>query len=91
MTDKELLEWAAKAVGIPLDAGTTRITGTMQTWRPLTEDGDAFRLGVALDLLNDPRVISDVNVMTFMQNMPKLEATRRAITRVAAGIGRASQ
>lgn len=49
--DMGLTRLAAKAAGIELEPGTTRIAGTMQTWRPLTDDGDAQRLAVKLYLL----------------------------------------
>ncbi len=41
MTDKELLELAAKAAGIK---------GKAIYWNPLTDDGDAFRLAVKLHI-----------------------------------------
>lgn len=59
MTDRELLERAAKAAGVVLDkshhdgfdvlgnAVTDWHNGTK--WNPLTDDGDAFRLGIAMD------------------------------------------
>jgi hypothetical protein len=54
MTDKELLEYAAKAAGIELwheDVFTNGLTqkvsenGILQ-WNPLTDDGDALRLAI---------------------------------------------
>lgn len=41
MTDKELIELAAKVVGA--EAG--------KDWNPLADDGDAFRLAVNLNIL----------------------------------------
>ena len=58
MTDKEMLEYAAKAAGIELwheDVFTNGLTqkvsenGILQ-WNPLTDDGDALRLAVKLRL-----------------------------------------
>ena len=62
MTDKELLELAAKAAGIGLCknfviAGkVAKIKDTEDLWAPLTDDGDALRLAVKLnlDILQDP-------------------------------------
>ena len=59
MTDKELLELAAKAAGIELlfeemkDGGTYyyyKIPGDTQGWNPLNSDSDALRLAVKLGL-----------------------------------------
>ena len=61
MTDRELLELAAKAVGIELigfvDVGGWadcaaewgHQTKDFDRWNPLTDDGDALRLAVKLD------------------------------------------
>lgn len=59
MTDRELLELAAKAAGIvlnfPQDYGgadflsPTNVDG-WKIWNPLTDDGDALRLAVVLGL-----------------------------------------
>ena len=61
MSDRELLELAAKAAGIDFDA--VRLTRQMRTsayipppeddrefWNPLADDGDALRLAVKLRL-----------------------------------------
>lgn len=63
MTDRELIELAAKAAGIELDWNIPpnsrtpwRMTGTKGTddygpasgWNPITDDGDALRLAVKL-------------------------------------------
>lgn len=63
MTDKQLLELAAKAAGIELDWNIPpnsktpwEVTGTQgsddygsaREWNPLTDDGDALRLAVRL-------------------------------------------
>ena len=55
MTDRELIELAAKAAGIELrwhPDGTAyasnRAPGYWAVWNPLTDDGDALRLAVKL-------------------------------------------
>lgn len=91
MTDRELLEAAAKAAGINFawinndGAREARKPGVMQPyvrWNPLTDDGDAFRLAVglrmAVDCDDDP------------ENSDRCAAIRRAIVRAAAEIGRAA-
>jgi hypothetical protein len=96
-TDKELLELAAKAAGLTWSKskdithdGLWIIKPSVQTyWNPLTDDGDALRLAVKLNLLSDPRFIHERDVLMFTQGIEKLEATRRAIVRAAAEIGRA--
>jgi hypothetical protein len=115
-TDKELLELAAKAAGIELrpmeiknvDEPGMRFIGYItnaQQWprgwfNPLTDDGDALRLAVQLDLtINSasigtmatlPTPIGDCagHIEMIDEIDDKLVATRRAITRAAAEIGR---
>ena len=102
MTDKELLELAAKAAGYAICLDGDRqpyIKGVY--WNPLTDDGDALRLAVKLniDLLFDndpdgPIVYTDVSwepsipFMIEVLGKDPYAATRRAIVRVAAEIGR---
>lgn len=59
MTDRELLELAAKAAGIPEDDAPcygedvgimVRIDGHALFWNPLERDGDALRLAVKLGM-----------------------------------------
>lgn len=55
MTDRELLEAAAKAAGIDLTGATwhgTIVFDAPRTpnWNPLTSDGDALRLAVSLGM-----------------------------------------
>ena len=53
MTDREMLELAAKAIGLELHwdgEGVAWKKWPSFKWNPLTDDGDAFRLAVALDL-----------------------------------------
>lgn len=109
MTDRELLELAAKAAGIKL---RPRLGGTVfehdigdnwwHVWNPRDNDGDAFRLAVKLGLVVDTlngRVIlaerlgrghrdwtyGDTEDEVFDDDF----ATRRAIVRAAAEIGKA--
>ncbi len=87
MTDKELLELAAKAAGMPvIDSGGLGLrissdgckAGYM--WNPLTDDGDALRLAVKLGL-----TISPTGNLDFVF---ACVSTRRAIVRAAAEIGK---
>jgi len=54
MTDRELLELAAKAAGLSaywVDAGlNTHTDACPHIWNPLTDDGDALRLAVKLGI-----------------------------------------
>ena len=55
-SDRELLEMAAKAAGIEC------VTPTMidhDQWNPLTDDGDALRLAVSLNLCVQPACSDD--------------------------------
>jgi hypothetical protein len=105
MTDKELLELAAKAAGITEPWSTNTLAAFQydaKHWNPLTDDGDALRLAVKLDL----DVCTDhndeewhVNVWAKQkgvlgqselrdENVDPYAATRRAIVRAAAEIGK---
>jgi hypothetical protein len=105
MTDRELLENAAKAAGNPI--GTSRAGGGLLMandlyWNPLQSDGDALRLAVRLGLLVDcDDVLKEVEAVLVMRDhdddyvriSEKYEtnpyaATRRAIVRAAAEIGK---
>lgn len=113
MSDRELLELAAKAAGIQGDwvtdygdgytwQGNTegflfeRTHGGLSVWNPLVDDGDALRLAVDLKIV--------VQVHTAMctarygdawvteppdRDNDRYTATRRAIVRAAAEIGKA--
>lgn len=115
MDDRELLELAAKAVGYegryifraggskgsgwPYDiVGFERVGGAM--WNPLTNDGDALRLAIALPSC----IVIDGEMKWCGVHMPgergkydfsegfegdPAAATRRAIVRAAAAIGEA--
>lgn len=100
-TDRELLELAAKAAGIQLDFSIrgdfppyyVNERGGHSSWNPLTDDGDALRLAVALGLVVDcsrpsaalPFTRHDYSLSEGGNNAA---ATRRAIVRAAAEIGR---
>lgn len=67
-------------------------------WNPLAKDGQALRLAVKLNLLRgyiyDDEVSlapSEYGIIEPVVNGDPYAATRRAITRAAAEIGRASQ
>lgn len=108
MTDREMLELAAKAAGLSLDSddngNPVRVEwfrGHLRNeyeWNPLTDDGDALRLAVKLQLSAD--FFDDFIRVGFTPNdndsdqvaEPSIPdpyaATRRAIVRAAAEIGR---
>ena len=109
MTDKELLEKAAKAAGYLLedddDEGFSWVVwdenNNPTDWNPLTDDGDALRLAVKLkmDIVHDfDRVMAvygdgDATLTTeYFYDLPtptdQYAATRRAIVRAAAEIGK---
>jgi hypothetical protein len=104
VTDYKLLEYAAKAAGIDgehsVNTSGSWVFKTPKTpnWNPLIDDGDALRLAVKLGILIDTSGGS-VNVQYIVQNSswPINEyefdniysATRRAIVRAAAEIGKA--
>ena len=108
MTDRELLEMAAKAVGyaaLPVEGWTVdsakgmRFVGPdnefVRYWNPLTDDGDALRLAVALNFgvtVDDPdvSVTSQAGKVVYQKSAPDpYAATRRTIVRAAAEIGKA--
>ena len=91
MNDKELLEYAAKAAGIEVEWSdiTECFWGDGDSWVPLDDDGDALRLAVKLELRvawYEGKVYVDYIVEQY-DNDP-YAATRRAIVRAAAEIGR---
>ncbi|MGX5662193.1 hypothetical protein [Diaphorobacter nitroreducens] len=103
-TDRELLKFAAKAAGRSLITGhpddQRGLFTTMGWWNPLTNDGDAFRLFVKLRLLVDvPGKHEDQHIAVISSGAHGgamehagddfVAATRRAIVRAAAQIGRA--
>lgn len=102
-TDRELLELAASAAGIELKWSTEpdlspRRADDWLIWNPLTDDGDALRLAVKLgltvevDLCYDATRVSETECELIAKHMhfdggPEA-ATRRAIVRAAAEIGK---
>lgn len=128
MTDRELLELAAKAAGYEIEGDADHLVaqpgryaggfsilndrGGSSLWNPLTDDGDALRLAVKLwmrvevndgsiviqfqqdDLGNTPEPLyeypqSDYDEFNRIVHVGHDAATRRAIVRAAAEIGRA--
>ena len=96
MTDIELLELAAKAAGIDVywDEEKTQsmlrqVCGARWTeWNPLTDDGDALRLEVKLNLLTTECVEDWKWCRDKTEHADVCASYRRAITRAAAEIGR---
>jgi hypothetical protein len=119
MSDKELLELAAKAAGMTIDThyidggasvweGERHHSDWIPDWNPLTDDGDALRLAVKLRMdvrLDDPNAATSGWTeyqdcaptrdgrgpwywKEFAPDGDPYAATRRAIVRAAAEIGR---
>ena len=100
MTDRELLEQAAKVAGYRINGSvsgglwiSTNKGRSWQEWNPLTDDGDALRLAVKLGMML--KVVSGYVVATVngescydQLNPDPYAATRRAIVRAAAEIGK---
>jgi len=106
MTDRELLELAAKAACYDVVYESTYLTFFRQNvpgrpiWNPLNDDGDALRLAVKLHLWvgqhpDDGVTVSDFygrsEVISEDYNKDSYADTRRAITRAAAEIGRGTK
>lgn len=97
MTDRELLELAAKAAGICGDYSqrANAIVNEDGYWMPLTDDGDALRLAVALRMdlnINDGECDAFVDEAFVMErNDDTGRAVRRAIVRAAAAIAQQEQ
>ena len=106
MTDRELLELAAKAAGIEVMdwygdrySCRNRFETDLFGWNPLTDDGDALRLAVKLALHIEHRQINDTDFVIAYDtgnyhgwkshyDQDPYAATRRAIVRAAAEIGK---
>ena len=100
MTDRELLELAAKAAGIKLEwdghpdhwQPMFYEGKTYHSFDPLTDDGDALRLAVELGLFNGgPALHKAMASLIFSGGVATdpYAATRQAIVRAAAEIGKA--
>ena len=94
MDDRELLERAAKAAGLPDMSGWTWVDIDTYGWNPLTSDRDALRLAVTLGLVVDcSRPSAGLPFYSHLHAEIAMEdrhaATRRAIVRAAAEIGKA--
>jgi|JI9StandDraft_2_1071091.scaffolds.fasta_scaffold360711_3 hypothetical protein len=99
MTDRELLEAAAKAAGIALEWNDNpgyysdwRGLPQWNHWNPLLDDGDALRLAVKLKLTLDTgddasEAVSPIHWHIEQHKGDPLAATRRAIVRAAASMG----
>jgi hypothetical protein len=101
---EELLALAAKAAGIDIAYDQFKvgpyICGSFKApeptyWNPLTDDGDALRLAVKLGFMDSgvgfALVLSELQQMIFPANVDPdrpYAATRRAIVRAAAEIGK---
>lgn len=107
-TDRELLELAAKAAGYerfrycPVHMGLVperedEEVIPFNVWNPLTDDGDALRLAVKLQLLVDvcDSYTGACNILIDEVEQDHgddpCSATRRAIVRAAAAIGEAME
>jgi hypothetical protein len=95
MTDRELLELAAKAAGISHPEGIEWVNNDLGfQWNPLTDDGDALRLAVTLQMainITPSKVFAGdghTGHTEVMDSAAPYAATRRAIVRAAAEIGK---
>jgi hypothetical protein len=103
MTDRELLELAAKAAEIKIgdwyDSSNAFVACQDRPWwNPLTDDGDALRLAVKLDLgVMSSSFRQTTRVWQYCVSGKEIDvpheqdpyaATRRAIVRAAAEIGK---
>jgi hypothetical protein len=101
MNDKELLELSAKAAKAEVIGCDERkglwIKNRFMAWNPLTDDGDALRLAVKLKIIP---ACDDIQASAMASldksswctlkevNGDRYAATRRAIVRAAAEIGK---
>ncbi len=93
MTDRELLELAAKAAGYVVSTHSQKdgaFTLGGKEWNPLTDDGDALRLAVKLDFMFNNLFHNAYSKLYSEGQLPNdpYAATRRAIVRAAAEIGK---
>ena len=100
MTDKELIELAAKAAGLHVKVSSNsgmglKVHGNCNWWNPLTDDGDALRLAVKLELEVS---LGQFGTIIYPRHgkveeigedgCDEMALCRRAITRAAAQIGK---
>ena len=102
-TDRRLLELAAKAGGIKVDwRKSVRCFCYSRSpydiaWNPLTDDGDALRLAVKLDIWLHPGAgaecveVIGYDAFRLEPGRDRQAVIRRAIVRAAAEIGRSMQ
>lgn len=114
MTDRELLELAAKAAGYDVEYAEVNVSNgpdgsfyfrrdgrishhKYDLWSPLTDDGDALRLAVALSMdivINQITALAgDITPGGIMHkenvhNGDRNAATRRAIVKAAAALAK---
>jgi hypothetical protein len=98
-TDRELLELAARAAGYKYKSANECIVidGIPGRWNPVLDDGDALRLAVQLNFtvdVQDDQKCVEVRSYDFLPMQEpfagdRFVATRCAIVRAAAEIGRA--
>lgn len=101
MTDRELLELAAKAAGERIFVERQRERDEMgyghvglwlarghTMWNPLTDDGDALRLAVKLEISVSPysSYVIAADQHADYEGRDHAEVTRRAIVRAAAAL-----
>lgn len=116
MTDRELLELAAKAAGLKhVDYSGIDYDGRLgivlvdeigrhcSDWNPLADDGDALRLAMAMRITVEQSLLETMasayvlvglkkeHFVSISGKVSREEATRRAIVRTAAEIGKAMQ
>jgi hypothetical protein len=96
VSDRELLELAAEAAGLAWEWNAC--AGSIEhipkgyrfyvKWNPLTDDGDAFRLAIKLNLLVEyfPDFESEMSDIRYSED-PQ-QAARRAVVNAAAQIGK---
>lgn len=99
MSDRTLLELAAKAAGYAEPSGDDDIwrhvaTGELHQWNPLTDDGDALRLAVRLymniqhNYIGAGVLVNNTSREKYIDHADELAATRYAIVRAAAEIAK---
>lgn len=106
MTDRELLELAAKAAGVDHCGWWTTMNALAlanhagAAWNPLTDDGDALRLAVQCRIdvwflgLGCVKARADgglIETVVVHEGDSQHAATRRAITRAAAAMASATE